>query len=292
MGPTAVGKTSLAIKLAKTYHAEIFSSDSRQVFKEMNIGTAKITDEEMDQVQHHFINTRSIADDYSAGKYEEEIIDALGKYFQVADIAILCGGTGLYIDAVIKGLDKFPKVTSKEENQIKEIFEKRGIEGLQAELKNLDPEYYQLVDLQNSRRLSRALQVICASGKKYSSFLNQQKPKREFETINILLERPRDELYERINQRVDSMLHSGLLEEAKNLHKQSSLRSLQTVGYKELFAFFDKQYDLETATAEIKKNTRRYAKRQITWFKKYNAFITHPDKQNEILNHIKSQLTS
>ncbi len=290
MGPTAVGKTDLSISVAKAFDAEIFSSDSRQVFKETNIGTAKITDEEMQNVKHHFISTRSIHDDYSAGMYENDVIHALGKYFQTSDIAILCGGTGLYIDAVIEGLDKFPTVSAKDEQKVSDIFSANGLLGLQQELKKLDPEYYAIVDIQNSRRLSRALQVICASGKKYSSFLHQEKPKRLFTTINILLERPREELYDRINKRVDNMLQEGLLAEAKILHKHKALRSLQTVGYKELFIHLDGECDLDTAKNEIQKNSRRYAKRQITWFKKYNAFKAHPTQQKEILEYLNLQL--
>ena len=291
MGPTAVGKTSLAIRLAKEFESEIFSSDSRQVFIEMNIGTAKVTEEEQLQVKHHFINTRSISEDYSAGSYEKEMIDALGKYYQERKVAILCGGTGLYIDAVIQGLDQFPKISGVDEQKVSRIFEEKGIEGLQEELKRLDPEYYELVDIQNSRRLIRALQVICASGKKYSSFLNQEKPNREFIPINILLERPREELYGRINLRVDKMLESGLVAEAKSLYPHKELRSLQTVGYQELFKHFDGAIALETAKSEIQKNSRRYAKRQITWFKKYDAFRVHPDQLEEIISYVKKQLT-
>lgn len=292
MGPTAVGKTALSISIAKAFNAEIFSSDSRQVFKEMNIGTAKITETEMQNVKHHFISTRSIQDDYSAGMYEADVMDALDKYFQTSNVAILCGGTGLYIDAVIEGLDKFPAVSSKDQQMVTDILNSKGIEGLQLELKKLDPEYYEIVDTQNSRRLSRALQVICASGKKYSSFLHQEKPQRPFITINVLLERPREELYNRINQRVDSMLQNGLLEEAKELHQYKTLRSLQTVGYKELFAYFDGEIDMEIAKIEIQKNSRRYGKRQITWFKKYDGFKAHPDQEQDILEYLKSSLTS
>jgi len=292
MGPTAVGKTTLAIQLAKEFDAEIFSSDSRQVFKEMNIGTAKVSEKEMKEVKHHFINTRSITENYSAGTYEEDVLHALGKYYQDASNAILCGGTGLYIDAVINGLDKFPRVTKEHEAQVNQIFKSNGMEGLQIELKKLDPEYFDLVDSQNSRRLTRALQVIIASGKKYSSFLNQEKPSRSFITINILLERSREELYDRINLRVEEMLKNGQIEEAKSLYPHKDLRSLQTVGYQELFAYFDGETDLETAKAEIQKNSRRYAKRQITWFKKYDAFKAHPDQKEEIIKHIKAMIAS
>ena len=292
MGPTAVGKTSLAIHLAKEFDAEIFSSDSRQIFKEMNIGTAKPSEQELNEIKHHFISTRSIKENYSAGMYENDVIDALSNYFQHADIAILCGGTGLYIDAVIEGLDKFPEITPEAEAKVDTIFNSLGISGLQSELEKLDPEYYLQVDPQNSRRLTRALKVICASGKKYSSFLNQEKPKRTFSTINVLLERPRELLYDRINQRVDNMLQLGQLEEAKSLHAYKDLRALQTVGYQELFEYFDGILDFETAKAEIKKNTRRYAKRQITWFKKYQAFTSHPDEYKAISEYLKSQITS
>lgn len=291
MGPTAVGKTSSAILLAKEFQSEIFSSDSRQIYREMNIGTAKVTAVELKEVKHHLINHLSISDDYSAGTYESDVIKALSKYYQNSNVAILCGGTGLYIDAVISGLDKFPSITTEAKQKVESIFSDQGIKGLQSKLKKLDPEYFDIVDSQNSRRLIRALEVICASGEKYSSFLNQEKPKRNFTTVNILLERPREELYQRINLRVEQMFKEGLIEEAKALYPHKEKRSLQTVGYQELFAHFDNQYDLEMAKSEIQKNSRRYAKRQITWFKKYDAFKAHPDSIQDILEFVKTQIT-
>ena len=292
MGPTAVGKTDLSLHLAKKYDAEIFSSDSRQVFREMTIGTAKPNREELDLVKHHFINSHSIHDSYSAGKYEEEIITALGKYFQSNQIALLSGGTGLYIDAVLFGLDSFPPIKPSVEEKVERDLEEKGLEYLISELKSLDPEYYAQVDLQNSRRIGRALKVIYGSGKKYSSFLNHGKKQRRFEVINILLERDRTELYNRINKRVDLMLENGQLEEAKSLYPFKDLRSLQTVGYKEIFDYLDGKFDLEFCIEEIKKNTRRYAKRQMTWFKKYEAGSFNPENISEIENHITAILTS
>ena len=292
IGPTAVGKTDIAIHLAKKYSAEIFSSDSRQIFKEMNIGTAKPSDKELSQVVHHFIHSHSIQDNYSAGQYEDEIIPALGKYFQGKDIAILCGGTGLYIDAVLFGLDSFPAISNEIEIKVDQLLQKEGLTFLQNEIKRLDPDYYAKVDLQNERRISRALKVIYASGKTYSSFLNRPKKQREFIPINILLERERNNLYQRINTRVDQMFEKGQLEEAKSLHQYKQLRSLQTVGYKEIFSHLDGEIELEQCKEEIKKNSRRYAKRQITWFKKYEAKSFHPSKQNEIEEYINAQIST
>ena len=289
MGPTAVGKTSLSLFLAKHFHTEIFSSDSRQIYKEMNIGTAKPSQEELNLVKHHFIDTISIKDNYSAGKYEKEIIPKLEKYFQSNQFAILSGGTGLYIDAVITGLDHFPSISEDIDQRVDKLLEDKGLEYLSQELKTHDPEYYNKVDLQNSRRVSRALKVIYGSGKKYSSFLNQEKPPREFKVINILLDRDREELYQRINQRVDSMFEDGQLEEAKSLYPFKELRSLQTVGYQEIFEYLEGTFDLKNCLEEIKKNTRRYAKRQITWFKKYEVKSFHPSQQIEILDYIKEQ---
>lgn len=290
LGPTAVGKTDLSLKLAKSFQAEIFSSDSRQVFKEMNIGTAKPNSEELNQIAHHFINTKSIHEKYSAGKYEDEIIPALGKYFQTHKIAILSGGTGLYIDAVLTGLDTFPDISDEIDTKVDSLEKEKGLEFLSQELKTLDPEYFKQVDIHNARRISRALKVIYGSGKKYSSFLNQEKELRTFKIINILLERERQELYERINQRVDLMMKNGQLEEAKSLYQFKDLRSLQTVGYQEIFKYLDGEIDLEFCIDEIKKNSRRYAKRQITWFKKYKAKTFHPTQEKEITQFINQQL--
>jgi len=290
IGPTAVGKTKLSILLAKEFEAEIFSSDSRQIFMEMNIGTAKPTQEELSQVVHHFIHEKSIQEKYSAGKYEDEIILALGKYFESHDIAILSGGTGLYIDAVLFGLDSFPEIPQSIDEKVDKMEEEKGLDFLIKELEKLDPEYFEKVDLQNSRRISRALKVIYGSGKKYSSFLNQEKETRKFTTINILLERDRAELYDRINHRVDQMMKDGQMEEAKALFQFKELRSLQTVGYKEIFDHLDGNYGLNFCIEEIKKNSRRYAKRQITWFKKYDAKSFHPSQQKEIVEHIKQHI--
>lgn len=290
IGPTAVGKTSLSLSLAKEFGAEIFSSDSRQIFMDMNIGTAKPTSEELNEVVHHFIHKKSIVENYSAGKYEDEIIPALGKYFESHNIAILSGGTGLYIDAVLFGLDSFPEITKEIDNKVDDLEKEKGLDFLKSELQNLDPDYYEKVDLQNSRRISRALKVIYVSGKKYSSFLNQEKAPRIFTSINILLERERAELYDRINQRVDQMIEAGQIDEAKSLNQHKELRSLQTVGYKEIFDYLDGKFDLDFCIEEIKKNSRRYAKRQITWFKKYDAKAFHPQHEKDIIAFINQQM--
>ena len=290
IGPTAVGKTNLSLLLAKKYNAEIFSSDSRQIFKEMNIGTAKPSPLELSQITHHFISTKSIQENYSAGKYEEEILSALGKYFESNNIAILSGGTGLYIDAVLFGLDSFPDIPNEVDLKVDELEKEKGLDFLREELKRLDPDYFTQVDIHNSRRISRALKVIYASGKKYSSFLNQEKETRIFKPINILLHRERPELYERINLRVDYMMENGQIEEAKSLLEFKNLRSLQTVGYQEIFNYLEGEYKLDFCIEEIKKNSRRYAKRQITWFKKYEAKTFHPSQEKEICDFISGEI--
>ncbi|MDF1698117.1 MAG: tRNA (adenosine(37)-N6)-dimethylallyltransferase MiaA [Saprospiraceae bacterium] len=273
-GPTAVGKTDLCLNLAKKYDAEIFSADSRQLYKELSIGTAKPSQEELESVKHHFINHISIHEEYNVGMYEREIDSALQHYFIEKNVGILSGGTGLYIKAALEGLDNFPDV----DIQIKESYEKQyneeGIKPLQASLLLKDPEYAEKVDLANSRRLIRALSVIDSSGQKFSSFLNQKKNKKlSFTPINCCLERPRDELYDRINKRVDQMIDQGLLEEARSVAKWQQLKSLQTVGYSELFKYFNDEINLHEAIELIKRNSRRYAKRQMTWFRNQGNWI-------------------
>jgi len=288
MGPTGVGKTDWSIRLAKQYEAEIFSSDSRQIFKEMDIGTAKPDEDTLNMVKHHFINHKSIQDNYSAGHYEKEIIPALDRYFTNRNIGILVGGTGLYIDAVLFGLDVFPEISEESKEHIAYLYKEKGLETLLALLKEKDNEYYETVDKQNSRRVVRAMEVIVESGKSYTSFLNKPRKNRAFQIINLIIKRPRLELYERINQRVDQMMEDGLLEEAEKLFRFKKYRSLQTVGYSELFKYKEGEYDLEMAVKEIKKNSRRYAKRQNTWLKRYDAEIFHPNDVAEIENYISS----
>lgn len=274
-GPTASGKTSLSIELAKAFDAPILSCDSRQFFREMNIGTAKPTPEELAQAPHHFINSHSIQDEYSVGDFERDALQCLTEIYDSKDIAIMVGGSGLYIQAVCEGLDTFPDVPRHIRDEVEAKYEAQGIEALQNELSSCDPNYFAQVDQQNPHRLIRAISVYRASGKPFSSFFNQAKTPRNFQPIFVLLEWERAKLYERINRRVDLMLEAGLLEEAYQLFPFRERTALQTVGYQELFEYFEGEISLEEATALIKRNSRRYAKRQMTWFRRdvrWNAF--------------------
>jgi tRNA dimethylallyltransferase len=286
-GPTAVGKTGLSVFLAKSISAEIISCDSRQFFKEMKIGTAVPTAEEMEDIPHHFIGHLSIFDDYSVGDFEKDAISKIDELFKKYDRLIMVGGSGLYEKAVTDGLDEFPEIDKKYREQLNLEFSESGIEKLQNELKIADPEYYKTADIQNPVRLIRALEIFRATGQKFSSFRIGQKTVRDFKLIKIGLELPREELYERINKRVDLMMEAGLLEEAKQLYPNRNLNSLQTVGYKELFDYFDRKSDLETAVSEIKKNSRRYSKRQLTWYRKDDRIVWfRPDEKEEILRYV------
>lgn len=267
-GPTASGKTALSIRIAKALGAEIFSCDSRQFYKEMSIGTAVPTESERNEVRHHFIQHKSIQSPYSVGQFEADAIDALTNYFENHDFAVLVGGSGLYMHAVVEGIDKFPDVPEKIRTELGERLESNGLEDLQLELQTLDPEHYQKMDIQNPSRVLRALGVSLAAGQPYSSFLGQQKPKRPFAVLPLTVDIPRAILYDRINQRVDQMINAGLLQEAQTLYQNRNLNALQTVGYKEVFDFFDQKINLDEAIAQIKQHTRHYAKRQMTWIRK------------------------
>ena len=268
VGPTAIGKTSLAIDLALHFGTEIISCDSRQFFKEMSIGTAVPSSEELAQVKHHFIQHKSIFDPYSVGDFEHDVITLLEKLFQQHDIVVMVGGSGLYINAVVYGLDDFPEVSPEIRNELNELYQKQGITYLQTRLKDLDPIQYTQIDVQNPQRMMRALEVCIASGKPYSSFLNKKETLRDFTNITIGLTAEREVVYNRINERVELMLENGLLIEAQTLFPHKKLNALQTVGYRELFNFFEGKTSLDFAIEEIKKNTRRFAKRQYTWFHK------------------------
>lgn len=274
VGPTAIGKTALSIELAKHFGSNVVSCDSRQFFKEMTIGTAVPSQEELAQVKHHFIQNKSIHENYNVGDYEKEVLPLLDRLFQQNNIQVVVGGSGLYVDAVVKGFDDFPEVSNAIKDEIEEIYDGKGIEGLQEILSESDPEYFRFLKennpqtLVNPQRMKRFTAVCKAAGKPYSSFLNQGKNQRNFTPIFIGLEAPREMMYERINQRVDVMLKKGLLKEAADLKNHQHLNALQTVGYRELFNYFDGQISLDQATEEIKKNTRRFAKRQLTWFKR------------------------
>ncbi len=283
VGPTAIGKTALSIDIAKALNTEIISCDSRQFFSEMKIGTAPPSAEELSAVKHHFIRHLSVEDQYSVGVFEKESLALLNELFKEKDTVLMVGGSGLYVDAVVKGLDEFPEV----ESEIRERLKKESIETLQQLLKEKDPEYYESVDINNPQRLIRALEIAIGTGKPYSYYRKQNHTERPFKSIIIGLNTEREELYNRINKRVDLMMEAGLLEEAKQLHPLKHLNALQTVGYKELFEHFDGNTDLNTAVEEIKKNTRRFAKRQLTWFKKTeNISWFEPHQKQEILNYI------
>ncbi len=268
LGPTAIGKTRLGIDLAKHFKAQIISADSRQFYKEMHVGTAVPSQEELSSVPHHFIQHKSIFETYTVGDFEREVTAKIAKLHQTNKVVVLVGGSGLYIDAVLKGLDHFPEVNPSIREKLITKFKEEGIEALQGQLKMMDPSYYKNVDQKNPHRLIRALEVCVASGKPYSSFLKGNEQMRDFTPIKIGLIAPRDVLYQRINLRVDNMITEGLLQEARSLFPNRELNALQTVGYRELFQHFKGSISLELAIEEVKKNTRRFAKRQLTWFRK------------------------
>ncbi len=267
-GPTAIGKTALSIALAKHFNTEILSSDSRQFYKEMQIGTAVPALDELQAVKHHFIQHISIHNNYSVGHFERDALSKLDELFKSHQIVILVGGSGLYSDAVLYGLDYFPKVNPHIREDLKAQLKEEGIIRLQNRLQKLDAETYKNIDLDNHQRVIRALEICIGTGKPFSSFHKNVKAKRNFTPVKIGLTADREIIYDRINKRVDVMMENGLAEEAKKLFKYKNLNALQTVGYKELFKYFEGEYTLDFAIAEIKKNTRRFAKRQLTWYRK------------------------
>ncbi len=273
VGPTAIGKTALSIELAKYFKTEIISADSRQFFKEMKIGTAVPRIEELEAVKHHFIHHKSIEDDYSVGTFEKDAISLLDELFLTKDVMVMVGGSGLYVDAVINGLDEFPHIDPSIRATLNQQLQSDGIEKLQNQLELVDKISYNSISIDNPHRLVRALEVSIGTGKPFSSFLNKGKTIRKFKTITIGLTAERVLIYDRINQRVDIMLKEGLLEEVSSLISKQKLNALNTVGYKELFHYLNGDCTLEFAISEIKKNTRRYAKRQLTWFKRNEETI-------------------
>ncbi len=288
VGATAIGKTSLAVKLAQAFSTEIISADSRQFFKEMTIGTAVPSKQELSAAPHHFIQNKSIFEAYSVGDFERDAIALLENLFEKNQIVIMVGGSGLYVDAVVKGLDNFPKVPSEIREQLNLELNEKGLESLQNELRNADPVYFEKVDIQNPHRVIRALEIYRATGKPYSSFLKKENIQRDFNTLFIGLTVNREIIYERINHRVDTMIKEGLIDEAKSLFQYKEENALQTVGYRELFEYFEGKISLEEAILEIKKNTRRFAKRQNTWFKKNEAihWFDYDTEVSEIINFI------
>jgi tRNA dimethylallyltransferase len=268
LGPTAIGKTALSILLAKKYATEIVSADSRQFYKELTIGTAKPSAFELNEIPHHFINSHSIETEVNVGRYEEEAICVLDKLYKTKDVALLTGGSGMYIQAVCEGLDTLPEGDETIRKQLETVLKLNGIIALQKQLKELDPDYFEKVDLFNPHRIMRAIEVCLLSGMPYSSFRTKEKKNRSFNTVKIGLRCDRSTLYERINNRVDNMIADGLIEEAKSLYNHRALNALKTVGYSELFDYFDGVFSKKEAIEKIKQNTRRYAKRQLTWFNK------------------------
>ena len=293
VGPTAIGKTALSIALAKHYQTEIISADSRQFYQEMNVGTAAPTQAELSEAPHHFIHHKSVLEDYNVGSFEKDAIKTLENLFTSHDVIVMVGGSGLYIDAITKGLDDFPIVDAAIRETLNEELATKGLEYLQNKLKTLDPLSFDTIAIDNPHRLIRALEICIGSELPYSSFLNKEKPKRQFKTITIGLTAERATIYDRINKRVDNMLTDGLMDEAKTLHHLQHLNALNTVGYSELFKFLNKEWTLDFAVSEIKKNSRRYAKRQLTWFRKKEGVLWFDYKTplSEITENITKKLT-
>lgn len=289
VGPTAIGKTAMAIRLAQAFSTEIISADSRQFYKEMNIGTAKPSQEELSSVPHHFINSHSIKENYSAGDYEIDALDKINSLFKKHDYLILVGGSGLFIDAVCNGLDDLPKPLDGVREQLILEYKEKGISFLQEQLKEVDPDYYETVDLSNPQRVMRALEVYESTKTPFSSWRKKTKKPRNFITIPIGLNQDRKVLYEKINQRVDQMMNIGLLKEVEHLTPFKNLTPLITVGYSELFDHLSGQYSLEEAINKIKQHTRRYAKRQITWFtKNKDTRWFEPQNSDDVLNYLEA----
>ena len=291
IGSTGIGKTKLAIEMAKYFGTEIISCDSRQFFKEMKIGTATPTDEELAQAKHHFIGHLSVQDYYSIGQYEEDALEKIEEIFEENDFAVLVGGSMMYEKAVVEGLNDLPEANAENQEKLQKILDEEGLEKLQEILKNLDEEYYNVVHKENPRRLLRAIDVIWQTGRKYSEIIAEPKHKRDFKVIRIGITAPREIMYERINLRVDKMLEKGLIDEVKSLTKYQNFVPLQTVGYTEIFKYLEGTWDLDFAVEEIKKNSRRYAKRQETWNRKVENVTWLPyDYSEEQLHEILSKI--
>ncbi|NNK87273.1 MAG: tRNA (adenosine(37)-N6)-dimethylallyltransferase MiaA [Flavobacteriaceae bacterium] len=292
VGPTAIGKTALGISLAKHFYTEIISADSRQFFREMRIGTAVPNDSELKLVKHHFIQHRSIEEPYSVGDFERDALALLERLFLEHDIVVMVGGSGLYLKAVLHGLDNFPEIDPGIREGLNERLKTEGLEPLQLELKSLDPDTYGSIAIDNPHRVIRALEVCMGTGTPFSKFRTSESKSRPFESIHIGISADRESIYDRINKRVDQMMADGLLEEAKSLIAYKHLNALNTVGYKELFRYFESEFELPEAISEIKKNTRRFAKRQLTWFRKDESiqWFDYDTPHPEIIDHVRSQI--
>lgn len=290
-GPTAVGKTATTIELAKHFNTEILSADSRQFYKELAIGTAKPSPEELSQIPHHFIDSLSITEPYSAANFESDALKLLTTLFKKHNVIFVCGGTGLFIKALLEGLDDIPSADESIRIELEISYTEKGIEFLQNELKKVDIESFNTIDISNKQRIIRALEVYKATGKPFSSFKTNTKQKREFESLQLILDLPREQLYNRINQRVDAMMQQGLLKEAESVFEFKQANALQTVGYKELFDFFENKITLEEAIDKIKQHTRNLAKRQLTWFRKdETSHWFNPSQTKEMIALINKKL--
>lgn len=293
IGPTGIGKTDLSLNIAEHYNTEIISADSRQLYADLKIGTAAPTPEQLARVKHHFVGTLQLTDYYSAAQYEAEVMKKLDELFKRHNVIVLTGGSMMYVDAVCKGIDDIPTVDEETRKTLMQHYENVGLERLCAELKILDPEYYDIVDKKNPKRVIHALEICYMTGQTYTSFRTSQTKERPFNIIKVGLRREREELYERINKRVDIMMEDGLLEEAKSVYQYKDLNSLNTVGYKEMFKYLDGEWELPFAIEKIKQNSRIYSRKQVTWFKR-DTDITwfHPDDTDNIMSFIEERLNA
>lgn len=290
IGPTGVGKTDLSIRIAEKYNSPIISADSRQLYSELKIGTAAPSEEYLKRIKHYFVGTLKLTDYYSAAQYESDVMELLDALFKNHDTILLTGGSMMYIDAICKGIDDIPTVDSETRRMMMEKYENEGLERLCSELKLLDPEYYSIVDLKNPKRVIHALEICYMTGKTYTSFRTGNKKQRPFNILKIGLSRDRDELYERINRRVDIMISEGLIDEVKSVYKYKELNSLNTVGYKEIIQYLDGNWTLDYAIDKIKQNSRIYSRKQITWFKRDNEINWfNPDNEEDIMEFIESK---
>ncbi|MBO5578984.1 MAG: tRNA (adenosine(37)-N6)-dimethylallyltransferase MiaA [Prevotella sp.] len=286
-GPTAVGKTELCIHIAKRFGIPIINADSRQIYRELRIGTATPTEEQLQAVKHYFVGTISIDDYYNASMYEQEVLQLLDEQFKHSPIQLLTGGSMMYIDAVCNGIDDIPTIREDIREEMKRRYEQEGLEALCTDLRRLDPEHYEVVDRKNYRRVIHALEICYQTGKTYTSFRKQEKKQRPFQIVKIGLHRDREELYHRINQRVDQMMAEGLLDEVRSLSDKRCSNALNTVGYKEMFTYLDGTWTLDEAVERMKGNTRRYARKQLTWFKRDELMQWfHPHQEEDIMNYI------
>lgn len=291
IGPTGVGKTELSLRLAEQFHTCIVSADSRQLYADLKIGTAAPTPEQLQRVQHYFVGTLKLTDYYSAAQYETEVLNLLDTLFTEHDTVLLTGGSMMYVDAICKGIDDIPTIDAETRQLMLDKYETEGLERLCAELKLLDPEYHKIVDLKNHKRVVHALEICYMTGKTYTSFRTRQEKERPFRLIKIGLTRDREELYDRINRRVDQMLEEGLVEEARQVHPYKALNSLNTVGYKEIFKYLDDEWDLPFAIDKIKQNSRIYSRKQMTWFKRDEEIRWfHPEQETEILEYLRTTM--